>query len=204
MRQSVTRTAITAALFFAAATARADEINLIFATGSPAGSEVSQEFFRPFAEHFNADGKGVLHVDFREGSAISDPAKAYDRVTNDAIQIGFMLPNLVAGKFPRTQVVTLPYVAGNVSEYSSPALWRLYEHGTLAKKYDQVRVLAISTISQASIHMLKPLSAPTVLSGNKIMVTSKTAADVITRLGSSSRKRRASNLLCRSQPNPPI
>jgi TRAP-type C4-dicarboxylate transport system substrate-binding protein len=125
----------------------------------------------------------VLHVDFREGSAISDPAKAYDRVTSDAIQIGFMLPNLVAGKFPRTQVVTLPYVAGNMSEYSSPALWRLYEHGPLAKEYDQVRVLAISTISQASIHMLKALAGATALAGNKIMVTSKTAADVITRLG---------------------
>lgn len=177
------RVAVAAALFLSAASARADEINLIFATGSPAGSEVSEEFFRPFAEKLNAAGKGVLHVDFREGSAISDPAKAYDRVTSDAIQIGFMLPNLVAGKFPRTQVVTLPYVAGNLSEYSSPALWRLYEKGTLAKEYDQTRVLAIATISQASIHMLKPLAGPTALAGNKIMVTSKTAADVITRLG---------------------
>jgi TRAP-type C4-dicarboxylate transport system substrate-binding protein len=170
-------------LCLASPLARADETNLIFATGSPAGSEVSEEFFRPFAERLNAAGKGVLHVDFREGSAISDPAKAYDRVTSDAIQIGFMLPNLVAGKFPRTQVVTLPYVAGETSEYSSPALWRIYEHGTLAKEYDQVRVLAISTISQASIHMAKPLPSPMGLAGNKIMVTSKTAADVITRLG---------------------
>jgi TRAP-type transport system periplasmic protein len=177
------RAALATALCLSAATARADEINLIFATGSPAGSEVSDEFFRPFAERLNAAGKGVLHVDFREGNAISDPAKAYDRVTSDAIQIGFMLPNLVAGKFPRTQVVTLPYIAGNISEYSSPALWRLYEHGALAKEYDQLRVLAISTISQASIHMLKPLAAPTALGGNKIMVTSKTAADVVTRLG---------------------
>jgi TRAP-type transport system periplasmic protein len=175
--------AIATVFVLGAATARAEESNLIFATGSPAGSEVSEEFFRPFAEKLNAAGKGVLHIDFREGSAISDPAKAYDRVTTDAIQIGFMLPNLVAGKFPRTQVVTLPYVAGNLSEYSSPALWRLYAHGALAKEYDQVRVLAIATINQASIHMLKPLPSPTALAGNKIMVTSKTAADVITRLG---------------------
>jgi TRAP-type transport system periplasmic protein len=174
---------LTSIFLLSTAAASADEINLIFATGSPAGSEVSEEFFRPFSEKLNAAGKDVLHVDFREGSAISDPAKAYDRVTSDAIQIGFMLPNLVAGKFPRTQVVTLPYVAGNLSEYSSPALWRLYEHGPLAKEYDEVRVLAISTISQASIHMSKPLAGPTALAGNKIMVTSKTAADVITRLG---------------------
>ncbi len=175
--------AIAAALFLGTAAARAEEVNLIFATGSPAGAEVSEEFFRPFAEKLNEAGKGVLHVDFREGNAISDPAKAYDRVTSDVIQIGFMLPNLVAGKFPRTQVVTLPYVAGNLSEYSSPALWRLYAHGTLAKEYDQVKVLAISTISQASIHMLKALPSPTALAGTKIMVTSKTAADVVTRLG---------------------
>ncbi len=172
-----------AALFFAATSARADEINLIFAPGSPASAEINNEFFRPFAEKLNTAGKGVLHVDFREGMAISDPAKAYDRVTSDVIQIGFMLPNLVAGKFPRTQVVSLPYVGGNLSEYSSPALWRLYEHGTLAKEYSDLRVLAISTISQNSLHMLKPLSAPTALAGNKVMVTSKTAADVITRLG---------------------
>ncbi|HEY3919344.1 MAG TPA: TRAP transporter substrate-binding protein [Stellaceae bacterium] len=177
------RLAAALALCLAATTARADAINLIFATGSPAGSEVSEEFFRPFAERLNAAGKGVLHVDFREGSAISDPAKAYDRVVGDAIQIGFMLPNLVAGKFPRTQVVTLPYVAGDISEYSSPALWRIYQHGPLAKEYDQVRVLAISTISQASIHMAKALPSPTALGGMKIMVTSKTAADVVSRLG---------------------
>ncbi len=184
MRQGLAlRAAMATSFLLGAASARADEVNLIFATGSPAGSEVSDEFFRPFAERLNAAGKGVLHIDFREGSAISDPAKAYDRVTSDAIQIGFMLPNLVAGKFPRTQVVTLPYVAGTISEYSSPALWRLYQHGPLAKEYDQVRVLAISTISQASIHMLKALPSPTALAGNKIMVTSKTAADVITRLG---------------------
>jgi TRAP-type C4-dicarboxylate transport system substrate-binding protein len=183
MRRSATQAALAAAFLLTAASARADEINLIFAPGSPASAEINTEFFRPFAEKLTAAGKGVLHVDFREGMAISDPAKAYDRVTSDVIQIGFMLPNLVAGKFPRTQVVSLPYIGGNLSVYSSPALWRLYDHGTLAKEYSDLHVLAISTISQNSLHMLKPLSAPTALAGNKVMVTSKTAADVITRLG---------------------
>jgi TRAP-type C4-dicarboxylate transport system substrate-binding protein len=183
MKRSATLAAIAAAVLLTAASARADEINLIFAPGSPATAEINGEFFHPFADKLNAAGKGVLHVDFREGMAISDPAKAYDRVTADVIQIGFMLPNLVAGKFPRTQVVSLPYIGGNLSEYSSPALWRLYEHGPLAKEYNDLHVLAISTISQNSLHMLKSLSEPTALAGNKIMVTSKTAADVITRLG---------------------
>lgn len=174
---------IALALCLAAATARADEINLIFATGSPTGSEVSTEFMKPWADRINAQGQGVLHIDYREGFAIADPASSYDRVLGDAIQIGFMLPSLVAGKFPRTQVVTLPYVAGDSAENSSVALWRIYAHGPLAAEYDQIRPLAISAISQASIHMAKPLSSPLALAGLKLMATSKTAADAASRLG---------------------
>lgn len=171
------------ALCLAVPTARAEAINLIFATGSPPGAEVSEEFFRPWAERINAQGQGVVHVDFREGFAIANPANSYDRVTSDVMQIGFMLPGLVAGKFPRSQVVTLPYVAGDVAEDASVALWRIYAHGPLAAEYDQIRPLAISAISQASVHMLKPLTSPTSLAGLKMMATSKTAADIASRLG---------------------
>lgn len=174
---------IASALCLAAATARADAINLIFATGSPTGSEVSVEFMKPWADRINAQGQGVVHIDYREGFAIADPANAYDRVTGDAIQIGFMLPGLVAGKFPRTQVVTLPFVAGEVAESSSVALWRIYAHGPLAAEYDQIRPLAISAISQASIHMAKPLPSPLAFAGIKVMATSKVSADIASRLG---------------------
>ena len=178
------RVAAALVLWLAGATAaHADEVNLIFASGSPAGSEVSSEFLRPWVERINAQGQGVLRIDYREGTALADPANSYDRVLSDAIQIGFMLPGLVAGKFPRSQVVTLPYVAGDRAADASVALWRLYRHGPLAAEYDRVRPLAISAISQASIHMAKPLSAPTALAGMKLMATSKTAADIASHLG---------------------
>jgi TRAP-type C4-dicarboxylate transport system substrate-binding protein len=171
------------AIALAATTAQAEETNLIFASASPAGSEVSLEFMKPWAERINAQGKGVLHIDYREGFAIADISSAYDRVLQDAVQVSFMLPGLVAGKFPRTQVASLPYVAGNNAEAASVALWRLYADGPLAKEYDRVRPLAMSSISQASVHLLKPIAGPTALGGLKIMATSKTMADVVTHLG---------------------
>ena len=127
-------------------TASADE-TLIFAAASPAPSEVNVEFMRPWAERVNAQGKGVLHIDYREGMALATTANSYDRVMSDAVQISFMLPAYVAGKFPRSQVVTLPFVAADDAEMGSVALWRLYKDGTLAAEYDQLHPLMISQIS---------------------------------------------------------
>lgn len=179
---AATRAAAAAVLCLAAVTARAGEVHLLFASGSPTGSEVSVDFMKPWVDRINSQAKGVLHIDYREGFALANPANSYDRVLSDAFQIGFMLPGLVAGTFPRTQVVTLPYVAGNSAEAASVALWRIYAHGPLATEYRRIQPLAISAISQASIHMAKPLSSPLALKGVKLMATSKTAADVAAHL----------------------
>lgn len=175
--------ALALATTMGAVSARAAETNLIFASASPPGSEVSLEFMKPWADRINAQGKDVLHIDYREGIAIADIGNSYDRVLQDAVQISFMLPGLVAGKFPRSQVASLPYVGGNDAEAASVALWRLYANGPLEKEYDRVRPLAISSIAQASIHLSKPVASLTALTGLKILATSKTMADVVARLG---------------------
>lgn len=164
-------------------TAAAEEATLIFAAASPATSEVNVEFMRPWAERVNAQGKGVLHIDYREGMALATTANSYDRVMSDAVQISFMLPAYVAGKFPRSQVVTLPFVAPDDAEVGSVALWRLYKDGTLAAEYDQLHPLMISQISQSTIHTAKPLASPIALDGLKLLVTSKTLSDTIARFG---------------------
>lgn len=165
------------------ATASAEETSLIFAAATPATAEVNLEFMRPWAERVNAQGKGVLRIDYREGLALANTVNSYDRVTSDVVQISFMLPAYVAGKFPRSQVVTLPFVAPENGEEGSVALWRLYADGTLAAEYDQIHPLMIAQISQGSVHMAKPLGSPVDLGGLKLMVTSKTLSDTIARLG---------------------
>jgi TRAP-type transport system periplasmic protein len=161
----------------------AQETSLIFAAATPATAEVNLEFMKPWAERVNAQGKGVLRIDYREGLALANTVNSYDRVLSDAVQISFMLPAYVAGKFPRSQVVTLPFVAPENGEEGSVALWRLYADGTLAAEYDQIHPLMIAQISQGSIHLIKPLASPMELNGLKLMVTSRTLSDTISRLG---------------------
>ena len=163
--------------------ASAEETSLIFAAATPATAEVNLEFMKPGAERVTAQGKGVLRIDYREGLALANTVNSYDRVLSDAVQISFMLPAYVAGKFPRSQVVTLPFVAPENGEEGSVALWRLYADGTLAAEYDQIHPLMIAQISYGSIHMTRPLASPTELGGLKLMVTSRTLSDTIARLG---------------------
>lgn len=172
-----------AAAALAPAGAMADETTLLFAAASPATSEVSLQFMRPWAEQVNAAGKGVLHIDYREGLALANTSNSYDRVLSDTVQILFMLPAYVAGKFPRSQVVTLPFVAPEDSGQGSVTLWRMSQGGTLAAEYDQVHLLMISQVSYGTVHLAKPATAPTALSGLRLLITSRTLSDTMARLG---------------------
>src|SRR5262249_5885799 len=86
-------------------------------------------------------------------------------------------------KFPRSQVVTLPFVAPENGEEGSVALWRLYADGTLAAEYASLRPLMIAQISYGSIHLAKPPASPATLDGLKLLVTSRTLSDTVARLG---------------------
>jgi TRAP-type C4-dicarboxylate transport system substrate-binding protein len=60
---------IGAALCIAAApVAQADEVNLLFGTTLPAQVHLNMRVLHPWAEKINAQGKGIVHIDVRDGS----------------------------------------------------------------------------------------------------------------------------------------
>jgi TRAP-type C4-dicarboxylate transport system substrate-binding protein len=164
--------------------ARADETNLIFATANPGDTHPNSLFMHPWAQGVNADGKGVVNIDVRDGTAIANATNAYDRVLDDVIQIGWILQNDVAGKFPRSDVGTLPFMARSSAE-GSTALWRLYQSGLLDAEYDTIHPLMLVAMTASGIHMSHPLKSLDGLGGAKLIVASKVNADAITLLGGS-------------------
>lgn len=138
----------------------------------------------PWAQAINADGKGVLTIDVRDGTAIANATNAYDRVLDDVIQIGWILRNDVAGKFPRSDVATLPFMARSSAE-GSTALWRMYQSGILDAEYDTIHPLLLVALTPAGIHLTRPLKSLDSLGGAKLIVASKVNADAINLLGGS-------------------
>ena len=55
-----------------------------------------------------SQGTGVVEI--REGGTLANFQNVYERVLDDVVQIGFGQQALIAGKFPLTEVVVLPFI----------------------------------------------------------------------------------------------
>jgi TRAP-type C4-dicarboxylate transport system substrate-binding protein len=164
--------------------ARADETTLIFATDGPTGTHVAVRMFHPWADHINEIGKGVLHLDVRDGMSIVNPTNFYDRVQNDVVQIAWGSLGNLTGTFPHAEFSILPFQAEK-SVDASVAFWRLYKAGVLDPDFKDVVPLMMTVYPQADLHLAKPPQSIETLQGLRVMVVSKVSAQTITLLGGS-------------------
>ncbi|HEX3971103.1 MAG TPA: TRAP transporter substrate-binding protein [Stellaceae bacterium] len=182
MIRSLLRLTALLAVVLAAGGTRAEERTLIFATTNTPTAHLNVQFLHPWAEAINQDGKGAVQLDIRDGTAIASVANYYDRVTTGVVQISWGLLSTVAGKFPRSDVATLPFMAKSAAD-ASQALWRLYKAGTLGNEFADLHPLMIIALTPSGIHMSHPLKSLDNLGGAKLVIASKVNADAITLLG---------------------
>jgi TRAP-type C4-dicarboxylate transport system substrate-binding protein len=180
--QSLLKWVFSLAVLLAAGAAHAEERVLMFATTNAPSTRLNMQFLHPWAEAINQDGKGVIQLDVRDGTAIASVANYYDRVTTGVVQISWGLLSTVAGKFPRADVATLPFMAKSAAD-GSQALWRLYKAGVLGDEFADLHPLMIIALTPSGIHMSHPLKSLDSLGGAKLVVASKVNADAITLLG---------------------
>ena len=158
------------ACFFAAAldVAAADPVVLRFAPLASPGQANFETFYKPWAEKVTADANGALTIELRGGNAIANNQNVYDRVMTDVVQIGFVLFNYVAGKFPYAEIGALPNLADS-SEHGSDALWRLYQSGVLDSEFDQAKPLMLVALPQSIVHLVKAPKSLKDLTGERLV-----------------------------------
>jgi TRAP-type C4-dicarboxylate transport system substrate-binding protein len=171
----------TAAGILGAAAASAEEV-LKMTTLSAPNFSMNVDVLNPWAERVNEQAKGLIKIDVRHGSAIATHANFYQRLVDDVIQISFGVTSTVSGKFDRTNVVSLPFLADK-SEPAGIALWRLYKTGMLDSEFDEVKPLMLGVFPQTGLQMREPLKTLDNLNGLKIIAVGKTLAEVTTALG---------------------
>ncbi|HXE29074.1 MAG TPA: TRAP transporter substrate-binding protein, partial [Stellaceae bacterium] len=168
----------------AIAHARADDVpTLILATALPPGNPLADQVSHPWADRVNAAAEGKLKIDIRDGMAIANLNNSYDRVVADVAQISWLTHGNFAGKFQRSNVGGLPFIAGESSEKASVALWRLYQDGVLDAEYDEVRPIMLAVLSQAGMHFRTKPASLSNLKGLKIIPPSKETGELAQRLG---------------------
>ena len=160
----------------------AAEVTLNFATTNAPNIHLNVRVLHPWAKRLNEEGKGILKIEVRDGPAIANHLNYYDRTLNDVIQIAWGLHSGPAGKFPRVEVASLPYLADR-SEVASVALYRLYRSGLLDAEYNEAKPLMFVGFPTGQFHMRVAPKSPTDFSGLKIIAGSKIQTDIVSSLG---------------------
>jgi TRAP-type C4-dicarboxylate transport system substrate-binding protein len=183
IRRLVSVCGLVAALhFISVAAARADEVVLTFATAEPAPSPDTTLVFTPWAQRVAAAAKGAVRIEVRDGTAIVNPTSMFDRVQSDVVQIGLLIPSLVGGKFPLTDMVGLPFMTDDSLD-ASIAFWRLYKTGALDAEYRDIVPLAMALFPPQGVHLTKAPPTLDDLHGLRLRVVSKVGSDSVARLG---------------------
>jgi TRAP-type transport system periplasmic protein len=162
-------------------TVAAEETRLFFTSMSPAGSETSN-FFRPWIDRVNREGAGDLKVELKDGLALANFGNVYERVESDVVQIGWATHAHIGGRFPLTEVTTMPFLATD-NEACSAALWRLYKSGFLAAEYKDIVPLWMGCLGPVYLHWAKAPRSFDDLAGTRIRPSGSLSARLVQLLG---------------------
>src|SRR3954465_4992563 len=153
MRQLKLIRATAVAAACGAQAASAQETRLIFTSLSPGGSPNSV-FFNSWAQRVSDQSGGALKVEVRDGVTLANFANSYDRVMADVVQIGWVQPAFVAGKFPLSEITNLPFMTDD-DVSCSMALWRYYKSPAMEAELKNVVPVWASCLSQTGLHFSK-------------------------------------------------
>ena len=166
---------------FASAVAQAEEVKLLFASVSPAGG-TNSGFFNRWTNKVNAQGTGAIKIEVRDGFQMANFVNVYDRVADDVVQIGWIMPGNIGGKYPFSRVASMPFLSDDVVA-ASAAMWRLYKTGLLDAEYADVMPLYYGTIGSSAIHHTKAPKAVDDLTGLKVNSSTRESGRLIALLG---------------------
>ena len=169
------------ALGFGVQAAPAQETRLLFTSLSPAGSPNSQ-FFNSWAQRVNDQSGGALKIEVRDGTALANFGNSYDRVNSDVVQIGWVQPAFIAGKFPLSEVTNLPFMTDD-DVNCSIALWRYYKSAVMAAELQDVVPIWASCLAQSGLHFAEAPRSDTELNGLKMRVAGKVPSQIVERMG---------------------
>jgi TRAP-type transport system periplasmic protein len=168
-------------LIFSVHSGLAEETKLFLTSMSPAGSENSN-FFRQWADRVNNQAAGDLKIEVRDGVSLANFGNVYERVQNDVVQIGWAAHALVAGKFPLSEVTTVPFIGDN-NEACSVGLWRLYKSGFLDAEYKDVVPIWMGCLGPVYLHWSKAPRSLDDLTGLKVRASGSLSARLVQLLG---------------------
>ena len=124
---------------FTAAPALAEAIELKLAHFMPTMHVQHRMAFEPFANEVAKLTDGKVKIKIYPGATLANPKTMVDAITTGITDIGFVLPEYIPGRFPRSSVLELPFIFNNATHVAK-TVYAIYDE-YLAEDYKRFKVL---------------------------------------------------------------
>lgn len=167
MLRRILTMAILVAGIWQATSAKAQEVVLKLHHFTPPQAVMAKNFFAPWAKKIGKESKGRVKINIFPSMQLGGrPPALYTQAKDGMVDISWAVAGYTPGRFLKSQVFELPFMATN-AEATSAAAWEFYTQ-YLKDEYKDVKVLAIHTHGPGIIHSNKSINSIEDLKGMKL------------------------------------
>ncbi|PPD16184.1 MAG: C4-dicarboxylate ABC transporter [Methylobacterium sp.] len=166
--------------------ARAQAVTLRMHHFLPPLSNAHSKLLAPWAKKVEADSQGQLKIDIFPSMQLGGtPPQLFDQARDGVADIVWTLPGNTPGRFPRTEVFELPFIASNRGLVNARAA-NEFTAKNLMEETKEVKLLAFWAHDAGLIHANKQVRTMEDLKGLKLRNPTRLAGEALKALGATS------------------
>lgn len=170
------------ALGLAAAAQAQEPIVLRVHHFAPASTVPHKDYLVPWGKRIEEASQGRLKVEIYPAMQLGgSPPSLYDQARNGTVDIVWTLPGYTPGRFPKSDVFEMPFMAYGVRASSLAMHDYIEQHA--ADEYADTRVLTIFSTANGMLHTNKAVTQPEDLRRMKIRNPTRPLAEMTIKLG---------------------
>ena len=153
---------------WSASAAQAQDVTLRLHHFLPAQAYIPSKVIVPWAKKIETESGGRIKVQvFPAMQMGGTPAQLYDQARDGVVDISWSILSYMPGRFVKTEVIDLPFLASKSAEVNSQALWD-YANTRAADEFRENKLLAIHSQGAGLLHTKTPITGIDSLRGMKI------------------------------------
>lgn len=171
------------ALAIGASASFAQEVTLKLHHFLPAQAPIPAKLLVPWMEKIEKESGGRIKFEHYPSMQLGGkPGDLVDQVIDGVADVVWTLPGYTPGRFPRVEVMELPFMMTN-AEASSRTYWQLAEKHMFANDFKAMKILGTWTHGPGLIHSKTPITKVEDLKGVKLRAGTRVTSMMVTQLG---------------------
>ncbi|WP_198376522.1 TRAP transporter substrate-binding protein [Neoroseomonas rubea] len=163
--------------------AAAQEVTLRLHHFLPAVSNVHRHFLVPWTNKVREESGGRLRIQIFPSMQLGGaPPQLYDQAKDGVADIVWTLPGNTPGRFPRIEVIELPFIAHKRASVNARVTWRMFDRH-MRPDFAETHILCAWAHDHGLIHARREVKTMDDLRGLKLRFPTRQAGEALRALG---------------------